>query len=235
MNNDKESGKPLLKNYEDLYNHVDIRFDLYLEPDYYYEAQDNIIDFEKKFHLTTTWRTSNMVAFDTNMTIKKYECAGDLMEEFYTSRIQKYEDRRLKEIDQLKQNAIEADAKARFLRGVLEDTIDLRRKSDDDIVSIMKKHDLPPISEPKNIDNVDSYDYLLRLRIDRVKASAIVDAENAVMKAKELLEALEKTSASELWLNDLDEFITSWKNMKEDREALLNTDTKVKAKTKKGK
>ena len=232
MNNDKESGKPLLKNYEDLYNHVDIRFDLYLEPDYFYEAQDNLIDFEKKFHLTSTWRTSNMVAFDTNMTIKKYECAGDLIEEFYTSRIRKYEERRVKEIEQLKQNAIEADAKARFLRGVLNDTIDLRRKSDSDIVAIMKKHDLPPISGPKDLESIDSYDYLLRLRIDRVKASAIVEAENAVMRAKEQLEALEKTSASELWLNDLDAFISSWNSMKSDREALLLNEVKPKSKVK---
>ena len=232
MNNDKESGKPLLKNYEDLYNHVDIRFDLYLEPDYFYEAQDNLIDFEKKFHLTSTWRTSNMVAFDTNMTIKKYECAGNLIEEFYTSRIRKYEERRVKEIEQLKQNAIEADAKARFLRGVLNDTIDLRRKSDSDIVTIMKKHDLPAISGQKELENVDSYDYLLRLRIDRVKASAIVEAENAVMRAKEQLEALEKTTASELWLNDLDAFISSWNSMKSDREALLLNEVKPKSKTK---
>lgn len=228
--NDKETGKPLLKNYEDLYNHVDIRFDLYLDPDYYYEAQDNIIEFEKKFHLTSTWRTSNMVAFDTNMTIKKYDCAGDLMEEFYNSRIQKYEERRMKEINQLKQNAIEADAKARFLRGVLNDTIDLRRKSDEDIVIIMKKHNLPPISEPKDSENVDSYDYLLRLRIDRVKASAIVEAENAVMKAQELLKALENTTASQLWLSDLDEFVSSWDSMKSEREILLNSDVKAKVK-----
>jgi len=232
MNNDKESGKPLLKNYEDLYNHVDIRFDLYLEPDYFYEAQDNLIEFEKKFHLTSTWRTSNMVAFDTNMSIKKYECAGNLIEEFYTSRLRKYEERRVREIEQLKQNAIEADAKARFLRGVLNDTIDLRRKSDSDIVAIMKKHDLPGISGPKDLESVDSYDYLLRLRIDRVKASAIVEAENAVMRAKEQLEALEKTTASELWLNDLDAFISSWNSMKSDREALLSNEVKPKSKVK---
>jgi len=166
------------------------------------------------------------------MTIKKYECAGNLIEEFYTSRISKYEERRVREIEQLKQNAIEADAKARFLRGVLNDTIDLRRKSDSDIVAIMKEHDLPGISGPKDLESVDSYDYLLRLRIDRVKASAIVEAENAVMRAKEQLEALEKTTASELWLNDLDAFISSWNSMKSEREALLSNEVKPKSKTK---
>jgi DNA topoisomerase-2 len=233
--NDKETNKPVLKTYEDLYNHVDIRFDLYLEPDYYYDVKENSIEFEKRFHLTSTWRTSNMVGFSSAMKIKKYECAGDIVEEFYVERIKKYEERRMKEITVLKNDAIEADAKARFLRGVLNDTIDLRRKTDDEIVAIMKKHDLPAISAlsgNKINDDVDAYDYLLRLRIDRVKASAIVDAENALMKAQELLAALEKTTASEMWLSDLDEFVKAWLHMKEEREALLNNGS---VKVKKGK
>ena len=232
VTNDKETNKPVLKNYEDLYNHVDIRFDLYLESDYYYDVKENSIEFEKRFHLTSTWRTSNMVGFSGEMKIKKYECAGDIVEEFYVERIKKYEERRMKEIAVLKNDAIEADAKARFLRGVLNDTIDLRRKTDDEIVAIMKKHDLPPLNASKVKDDVDAYDYLLRLRIDRVKASAIVDAENALLKAQELLATLEKTTASEMWLSDLDEFVKAWLHMKEEREALLNNGS---VKVKKGK
>ena len=71
--NDKESKKPVLRNYEDLYNHVDVRFDLYLEPDYYDDAKDNVYEFEKRFKLSSTWRTTNMVAFTSDMKIKKYD------------------------------------------------------------------------------------------------------------------------------------------------------------------
>ena len=138
--------------------------------------------------------------------------------------------RRQKEIESLKHDAIEADAKARFLRGVLNDTIDLRRKTDEEIVIIMKKHDLPPLSDVKQISNVDSYDYLLRLRIDRVKASAIEDAEKAVMKAQELLKQLESTNASQMWLRELDEFEIAWSHMKDERMKLLDDSLKVKSK-----
>ena len=227
---DKESKKPILKNYEDLYNHIDIRFDLYLEPDYYDDVKDNVHEFEKRFKLTSTWRTSNMVAFTTDFKIKRYECVGNIMEEFYVERLIKYEERRLKEIESLKRDAQEADAKARFLRGVLNDTIDLRRKTDEQIVNIMKKHDLPAMSNMVEPDNVDSYDYLLRLRIDRVKASAIEDAEKAVMKAVELLKQLEGTSASQIWMRELDEFEVAWKYMKNERTKLLENDIKMKSK-----
>ena len=228
--NDKESKKPVLRTYEDLYNHVDIRFDLYLDPDYYDDAKENNYEFEKRFKLATTWRTTNMVAFTKDMKIKKYDCVGNMMEEYYSERLVKYEERRAKEIDTLKRDAIEADAKARFLTGVLNDTIDLRRKSDNDIVTIMKKHDLPAMSDMTQPDVVDSYEYLLRLRIDRVKASAIEDAEKAVMKAKEQLKQLEETTASQMWQKELEEFESSWISMKKDRLALLNSDGKVKVK-----
>ena len=227
---DKESKKPVLKNYEDLYNHIDIRFDLYLDPDYYDDAKDNVHEFEKRFKLTSTWRTSNMVAFTTDFKIKRYECVGNIMEEYYVERLTKYEERRLKEIESLKRDAQEADAKARFLRGVLNDTIDLRRKTDEEIVNIMKKHDLPAMSNMTDADNVDSYDYLLRLRIDRVKASAIEDAEKAVMKALELLKQLEGTTASQIWMRELDEFELAWKYMKDERTKLLENDIKMKPK-----
>jgi DNA topoisomerase-2 len=228
--NDKDSKKPVLRNYEDLYNHVDIRFDLYLDPDYYDDAKENPYEFEKRFKLGSTWRTTNMVAFTNDMKIKKYDCVGDMIEEYYVERIAKYEERRGKEIESLKRDAIEADAKARFLRGVLNDSIDLRRKSDETIVEIMKSHNLPPISDVSKPDSVDSYEYLLRLRIDRVKASAIEDAEKSVMKAQELLKILENTTAVAMWLNDLSEFETSWNSMKAERLALLNSDGKIKVK-----
>jgi len=229
-NPDKELKRPVLKNYEDLYNHIDIRFDLYLDPDYYDDAKDNVREFEKRFKLTSTWRNSNMVAFTTGFKIKRYECVGNIMEEFYVERLAKYEERRLKEIESLKHDAKEADAKARFLRGVLNDTIDLRRKSDSEIVDIMKKYDLPPMTNIAEPDIVDSYEYLLRLRIDRVKASAIEDAEKALMKAYELLKALENTTSYQIWLRELEEFELAWKHMKDDRIKLLQNDIKMKPK-----
>jgi hypothetical protein len=76
----------------------------------------------------------------------------------------------------------------------------------------------------KQPDNVDSYEYLLKLRIDRVKASAIEEAENAVMRANERVKELENTTASQIWLRELDEFMSCWTSMKEERMRLLSGD-----------
>ena len=216
-----EDGKPALINYDDLYNHVDVRFDLTLDSYYYEEAKRNPSEFEKRFRLTTTWRTSNMVCFDTASKIVRYTCVGDMLEAFFGPRLAKYEERRQAEMDRLKAEAIEADAKARFIKAVLEGTMELRRASDEDIVSAMKKHALPPLSGGKDVDDVDSYDYLLRLRMDRVKASAVADAEALVVKAKAVVAELEATKATQMWLRDLGEFDAAWGKMREEREAAL--------------
>jgi DNA topoisomerase-2 len=114
----QEGGKPVLKTYDDLYNHVDVRFDLQLDSDYYDDAKENPAEFEKRFRLTSTWRTTNMVGFNNDMKIDRYNCVGDILEEFFTQRLQEYEERRSKEIERLRKEAIESDAKARFLRQI---------------------------------------------------------------------------------------------------------------------
>ena len=221
-----EDGKPVLKNFEDLYNHIDVKFNLELDADYYDDAKANPVEFEKRFQLTSTWRTTNMVAFDMDSKIVKYGCVGDILEAFYLPRLAAYETRRAAEIERLRREAEEADAKARFLQAVLDGTIDMRRASDEDIVALMIAHDLPALSGDKVQTNVDSYDYLLRLRMDRVKAAAVEDHQKAVVVAKAALEALEATTAGAMWLSDLDDFESAWKKMRAEREAALAGKTK---------
>ncbi len=229
-NSKTEDGKPILRNFEDLYTHIDVRFSLDLDPDYYEDAKANPVEFEKRFKLSNTWRTTNMVAFDTDLKIVKYGCVGDMLEAYYGPRLTAYETRRAAEIERLRAEAVEADAKARFLQAVLDGTIDMRRASDEDIVAAMIAHELPALSGAREETAVESYDYLLRLRMDRVKAAAIEEHQKAVVVARAALAALEATTASAMWLADLLEFEGAWKKMRAEREAALAGKGKVKAK-----
>jgi DNA topoisomerase-2 len=220
-NSKTDDGRPVLKNFDDLYTHIDVKFVLELDNDYYDDIRRNPVEFEKRFKLTSTWRTTNMVAFDTESKIVKYGCVGDILEAYYEPRLAAYERRRAAEIERLRRDAVEADAKARFLQAVLDGTIDMRRASDEDIVAALIAHDLPALSGDKVVTNVDAYDYLLRLRMDRVKAAAVEDHQRAVATAQEALAALEATTAAAMWLADLGEFEGAWKKMRAEREAAL--------------
>jgi len=222
-----EDGKPVLKTFDDLYNHIEVRFDLYLDPDYYDDARANPYEFEKRFKLTSTVRTSNMVCFDMNSNIVKYNCVGNMMEAFYVARIGAYERRKARELERLQREATEFDAKARFIKAVLAGTLELRQAEDEKIVQMMKAHSLPPLSKPDAAETVDAYEYLLRMRMDRVKAAAVVEQEKAVEAAKAAIQRLEGTTVEALWLADLEEFQAAWAALKTAREeALADVDGK---------
>jgi DNA topoisomerase-2 len=221
-------GQPILKSFDDLYTDEEVRFVLFLSEDYYEDCKAHPDDFEKRFRLANTWRTSNMVAFDGDMKIVKYSSPGSIAEAFYSPRLRAYEARRIKEMERLRAEAIETDAKARFIRAVLEGTLELRRATDEQILGSLKAHSLPALSG--DADSVDGYEYLLRLRMDRVKANAIVEAEESVKKAMAAVDLLEKTTASELWLKELDDFESGWVTMMKARVTVPKASVKAKAK-----
>jgi DNA topoisomerase II len=218
-----------LQGFDDLYTDDDVKFVLTFGRDYFEDIKADPEDFEKVFKLTSSWRTTNMVGFDMNMKITKFNTPGHIMETFYGPRLEAYEERRKKEMERLEKEAVEADAKARFIQAVLNGTMELRRKTDEEIVGLMKSHDLPALSGAK--ESIEGYEYLLRLRMDRVKANAVKEAEECVRVARESVEELKKTTASELWLKDLDEFEAAWEKMKVVRiESYASAADKVKAK-----
>lgn len=208
-----DDGKPVLKGFDDLYTDEEVKFILYFDEDTYEDMKAHPQEFETRFQLTNTWRTTNMVAFNEQMKITKYSTAGQILEAFYQPRLVAYEERRQQEMKRLEAEAVEADAKARFIRAVLEGSLELRRATDEDIVAAMKKHSLPALSSPAAGDKVEGYEYLLRLRMDRVKASAVEDAEAAVVAARASAEQLRCTTAAHLWLKDLEDFEAAWEKM----------------------
>ena len=211
--------KPILQSFDDLYNDTEVKFILYFDTDTYFEMRTDATAADKMLQLNTTWHTTNMVCFSPEMKIKRYGAVGDMMEDYYQVRLTGYETRKALEIKRLERELVEYDAKARFLLALLEGRMDLRRKSDEAIVEALKAENLPALDEMGKPDSIDSYEYLLRMRMDRVKASAVEDARNHVEAAKIALELLRATSAENLWIRDLDVFEKTWVGLQDTREA----------------
>ncbi len=226
-----DDGKLVLSSFDDLYTDDDVKFVLYMDKDYYEEIKAYPDEFEKRFRLVSTWKTTNMVAFNTDMKITKYNTVGEVLESYFGPRLAAYVERREKEMERLEKEAVEADAKARFIEAVLAGSLELRGATDEELVASLKAHKLPALSGSD--DTVDGWEYLLRLRMDRVKAKAVDDARAAVVAAKKAVEDLRSTTASALWARDLDEVEEAWSKMQETRAAACSSAAdKVKAKPK---
>jgi DNA topoisomerase-2 len=210
----KEEVEPIgIKGFDDLYNDIDVKFVLYFTEDGYDAVKGDREKFEKRFKLTSNWKTTNMTCFNADFNIVKYKTIGDILEEFVEKRLPLYEQRRQTVLETLKKQITELDARRRFIQAILEDRLVLQKKTDEEIVAQLKMCDIPPLSNPAAVDDYDSYEYCVKMRIDRVKQAAVVELDRQISDKQGEIERLEAETASSLWMADLDEFEEAWKAM----------------------
>jgi DNA topoisomerase-2 len=152
-----------------------------------------------------------MTCFDTKFNIVKYKTIGDILEEFVNTRLPLYETRRLCILETLTRQIEELDAKRRFIQAILDGKLELQRKTDEQIVEGLKSCNIPALSNPSAPDAYDSYDYVTKMRIDKVKQSAIIEMDKHIVEKKVEIERLENETAQSLWLSDLNDFEEAWK------------------------
>jgi len=221
------AGIPILRSFEDLYNDVDVNFTLFLEPTYYASAKKNTEEFEKRFHLTTSWKTSNMCCFDSKLNIVKYNTIGDILEEFYLARVSLYEVRRQHQIATLKDHLEELGAKWLFVKSIVDGSLKIMNQEDDVVLAGLKKLGLPPRSDRSSPDSLNAYEYLLRMRVDRIKKKAVQEAEEEVVITKQKLADLQAMTAYTLWKLDLENFMEAWGKTEKHMLAILSATKEV--------
>ena len=214
-----------LRSFDDLYNDVDVKFVLYFDQNQYYGWKSDIPGFEKKFQLVNTHRSTNMVAFDANGGLRKFTNVGEILEHYYGARLGAYELRRQHQIGVLEAQHVETDARMRFIAAVLDERIVLARASDESIVAAIRRENLPPISEPTEPASIKAYEYLLRMRLDRLKASAVADLEKELAVLVEKIATLRLIKPDTMWLADLEEFETAWNAYASSRQIVMSAAT----------
>jgi DNA topoisomerase-2 len=221
----KAKAKNILKGFEDLYNDVDVNFILYLDNDYYKRAKENTTEFEKLFHLTSSWKTTNMCCFDPNMCITKYDTIGDILEQFFTYRLVTYEERRQHQISAMKDHLEEVEAKLNFVKAIVENRLKIVNEEDDIVLQGLMKLGLPPRSNRNEPESLEAYEYLLKMRVDRIKKKSVEESENEVSSVKGKLVDLESKTATSIWLEELDEFIDEWDKAEKNMLQILSAST----------
>ena len=243
------AGKPVkrcLREVAPLYNDVDAAFLLTLDEDAYCEFRGNTsaAEFEKKFKLTSPVSLTNMVAWDTDGTLRQFASPGEILETFYVRRLAGYVARKEHEMARLETERVELDAKVRFVKAVVAEELTVSNAADADLLAGLRALDLPPLSTP-DVDEDDvtlrGFEYLLSMRVDRLKAKAVVELEGKLAAIEEESAALEAQTPEELWLADLEVFVESYESFAKARTvsraeaaAAGMAEVKPKVKAKKG-
>ena len=101
----------------------------------------------------------------------------------------------------------ECAARLAFVRAVVEKRLVVANAEDDELLAGLIGLGLPKISEGEGLKG---YEYLLKMRIDRIKASAVQELEAEHSNGVSVREKLYATSPEMLWLTDLEEFSSAW-------------------------
>ena len=150
---------------------------------------------EKLLKLSTLVSTKNMHLFDKDFKLRKYHSIIDIIDDFYDVRLQAYSKRKNHLIHQMQKILIKLSNKAQYIQFVLDDILDIRKKTADAIGKLLQLLDLVQID--------DSYDYLLKMPMISVSQEYVHKLLKEKADLQKDLHDLQGTTIQQMWLNEL--------------------------------
>lgn len=200
------------------------------------ETQDTMRCNVENLKLSSILNINNMVMFDENFKIRKYDTPEDIIDNFCAVRLVYYEQRKAKMILELNNKIKILKNKLRFISEVMDEVINIKRKKTDEVERILLENNYDEETTEKG------YGYLLRMQVSSFTEEKISELFSTIAKLEKELETVAATSEKDMWLADLDEFIfeydkwfTEMAKSDEKRVSKRTVDADVVVKPKRGK
>jgi len=218
---DKDGKKivAIIKDYDDMSRDTNIDFNITFAKGKLDELESNKLEHscngvEKLLKLFTTNTTSNMHLFDAEDKLKKYEKVEHIIDDYYETRLQLYQTRKEYMIQSLEKELVVLSNKAKYIKEILDGSIDLRKKKSDEVFNMLKG---------KGYDTIDGdYKYLIRMPMDSVTEENVEKLNNEHEHKKAELESVKNTTKYQMWLTELELLKQEYLEYKENRERLMN-------------
>lgn len=163
--------------------------------------------------------TSNMVLFDENNKIHKYNSVDEIMDAFCSIRYEWYTKRKNHQINELIERIRFQSNKERFIKEVRNKSITLMNAdvAESSLILELEKrgYDKMQVGKDKddeygdNSEETDvkkSYEYLLRLQVRNFTIDKVNKLRKDIETSEKELKLLRETTEADMWLKDLSEF-----------------------------
>ena len=135
-----------------------------------------------------------MYLFDKDNVITKFDTIESIMRHYFGVRIEHY--------GKVKENITETvtkileknNAKVRYIREILDRTIEPFGKKKDKQIEILKQREYPEL---------DAYGYIFSMKIENLTMENIQKLEKDTSDKEQYLENIKNTSTNQLWENDI--------------------------------
>jgi len=206
LQNDKDKdGKkvvPLIKDVYENYTDTTVEFVITFSKGKLQELESNKGEhgcngLEKLLKLYNTSSTTNMNLFNADDKLKKYDTVNEIIDDYYSIRLNYYDDRKDNLIENLERELLILSNKAKYIQEVLEGTIDLRKKKKQEIIDMLEE------KEYDTLDDDHEFKYLVRMPMDSVSEENVEKLlkEHGIKNAE--LERVKATTIEEMWLSEL--------------------------------
>ena len=202
-NTGTSNKEELIKDFKDNSTDLNVEFEITFYPGQMskllLEKHDyNIEGIEKYLKLYSIQSTTNMHLFNEKEQLRKYQSVYEIIDAYYANRYDYYAQRKDYIILKLNAELKTLSAKARFIQYNLDTTIDLRKKSKDEIFTILTnfKFDLG--------ENGD-FNYLIKMPMDSVSKENVEKLMKEHEQKKAELETIKTQTLEEMWLKELEE------------------------------
>lgn len=200
-----EKHPKTLKDFESHYTETTVKFILVFQSkailDDMLSCNDQgIIKFESEFKMMTTKPVSksNMHAFDSNGTIKRYNNELEILEEFFEVRMVFYEKRKKRKLEDLEEEIERIDARMQFILCVIDGEVKILNEKYDSIERQLEKLDFKK--------REGSYDHLIKLPIHSLTLEKKEELLNQYTEKDAEYKLLKKRTIHDLYRSDLDAF-----------------------------
>ncbi|KAJ7771941.1 DNA topoisomerase II [Mycena maculata] len=223
----KENEAGTIKEYKEHHDNENVHFVVSMDAKQLEKAEEKgLLEF---FKLTAKITTSNMICFDFDGKIKRYNSPEEIIEDFYPVRLAYYQKRKDHLALELQTAFEKLTNQARFVKMIVDKQLVINnRKKAEIIVNLreLKFRSFPKISkakeageeedaledeaEPVAHSTANDFDYLLGMAISSLTKEKIDKLLQAAADKEEELLALLKISPKEMWNTDLDKFLAEW-------------------------
>lgn len=174
---------------------------------------------EKSLKLYSTKTTTNMNLFNAQEHLQKYDTVQSIVDDYFETRLQYYGARRKYLIDMYESQMRMLSNKARYITETLDNTIDLRKKTKEQICSMLVNNGYAMYDGINAIDMrdnmslsnmLDGFTYLTKMPMDSVSDENVTKLNASVSSKQTELDNIRGHSNESLWMHELNQFRTEY-------------------------
>jgi len=194
-----ENKDSIFKSYQNLSSDTTIRFILKIDDmeqveKLNVEDENKLNNLYKYLKLYKTLKISNLTLHNTKNILHIYKNIEEILEEFYHFRLEKYEKRRLKLIEEYEKDKSYYSNMIRFIELVIDNN-KIFKMDEDKIYEYLKTNNIKKHN--------DSYDYVLNMSFKQLSKNNLEKLNEKVKDIVNIIKKLNNTTNIDMWLDDL--------------------------------